>query len=55
MRTNVVYLHRLDPASRLRVILAIRDMTFDRTKIAMHRVRWVRWVRTSQSGGYWTN
>lgn len=51
VRTPIIYFDRLPPEQRLPVILAVRDHHFDRKKVPMHRVRW---VRASVRAGYWT-
>lgn len=52
MKTGIIrFNHQADPATVLRELLAIRDKTFDRIKVPMHKVRW---VTLSPTSGYFT-
>lgn len=52
MKTGVIRFNpKADKATVLRELLEIRDQTFDRIKVPMHRVRW---VTLSPTSGYFT-
>ena len=53
MKTNIVkFNYRADPVIILKALLELRDKTFDRIKVPMHRVRW---VPTGPTSGYFTS